>query len=279
MERLQELSAASTALARFGAPRLRQAAEQLAALAKRSLTCCPSLNTAAVAAPGAAGVNLAAALRETPAASDSVEVVTGRNIEVQFQARRCIHSRFCVTGAPKVFLANVQGPWIHPDAMPVEQLVEVAHACPSGAIRYTRWDGAPDESAPPVNLAAVREAGPYAFRGDLRLSGAPAGFRVTLCRCGASHNKPYCDGSHHDVGFRASGEPPTGVADMLPVRDGLLAIQPEANGPLQVQGNLEITSGTGRVVARVQAARLCRCGGSQTKPFCDGTHAKIGFRG
>ena len=279
VERLQELSAASTALARFGAPRLRQAAEQLAALAKRSLTCFPSLKTAAVAAPGAAGVNPAAALRETPAASDSVEVVTGRNIEVQFQARRCIHSRFCVTGAPKVFLANVQGPWIHPDAMPVEQLVEVAHACPSGAIRYTRRDGAPDESAPPVNLAAVREAGPYAFRGDLRLSGAPAGFRVTLCRCGASHNKPYCDGSHHDVGFRASGEPPTGVADMLPVRDGLLAIQPEANGPLQVQGNLEITSGTGRVVARVQAARLCRCGGSQTKPFCDGTHAKIGFRG
>jgi CDGSH-type Zn-finger protein len=66
---------------------------------------------------------------------------------------------------------------------------------------------------------------------------------------------------------------------MLPIRDGLLAIEPETNGPLQVQGNLEITSGTGRVVARVQSARLCRCGGSQTKSFCDGTHAKIGFRG
>jgi len=43
-------------------------------------------------------------------------------------------------------------------------------------------------------------------------------------------------------------------------------------------GNLEITSGTGRVVARVTSARLCRCGGSATKPFCDGTHAHIGFR-
>jgi len=269
------------ALAAYGTPRLARAAEQLAALARRSLTCFPAVKTAASAGAGAggSGTDQAAAPRETPAASDSIEVVAGRAIEIQFQARRCIHSRFCVTGAPKVFLANVKGPWIHPDAMPVERLVEVAHACPSGAIRYTRRDGAPDESAPPVNLAAVREAGPYAFRGELQLSGVPAGFRVTLCRCGASRNKPYCDGSHHDVGFSASGEPPTGAADMLPIRDGLLAIEPEINGPLQVQGNLEITSGTGRVVARVQTARLCRCGGSQSKPFCDGTHAKIGFQG
>jgi CDGSH-type Zn-finger protein len=65
---------------------------------------------------------------------------------------------------------------------------------------------------------------------------------------------------------------------MLPARDGELAIDALLDGPLQVRGNLEITSGTGRVVARVMAARLCRCGGSATKPFCDGTHAKIGFR-
>jgi CDGSH-type Zn-finger protein len=65
---------------------------------------------------------------------------------------------------------------------------------------------------------------------------------------------------------------------MLPVRDGPLRVDPEVDGPLSVRGNLEITSGTGRVVARVTTARLCRCGGSATKPFCDGTHAKIGFR-
>jgi CDGSH-type Zn-finger protein len=183
-----------------------------------------------------------------------------------------------VTGAPAVFLANVQGPWIRPDAMPVERVVEIAHACPSGAIRYRRLDGAPDETAPPVNLASVREAGPYAFRGQLVIEGAPAGFRATLCRCGASKNKPFCDGSHRDIGFSASGEPPSGKTDMLPVRDGVLAIDPQANGPLRVRGNLEITSGTGRVVARVVSAYLCRCGGSATKPFCDGTHAKIGFK-
>jgi CDGSH-type Zn-finger protein len=177
-----------------------------------------------------------------------------------------------------VFLANVKGPWIHPDAMPVDRLVEIAHACPSGAIRYRRKDGHPDESAPPVNLVSVREAGPYAVRADLRLDGRKVPYRATLCRCGASKNKPFCDGSHHDVNFSATGEPPTGKVDMLPVRDGTLAIDPEVNGPLQVRGNLEILSGTGRAVARVTSARLCRCGGSSTKPFCDGTHARIGFK-
>jgi len=217
------------------------------------------------AAPGASG-------------SDGIERVRGERLELNFEAKRCIHSRFCVTWTPQVFLANVKGPWIHPDAMPVERVVEVAHACPSGAIRYQRLDGGAQEAAPPVNLATVREAGPDAFRAQLQIDGAPAGFRATLCRCGASKNKPYCDGSHHEIGFSASGEPPTGKTDVLAVRDGVLAIDPQTNGPLRVRGNLEILSGTGRAVARVTSAYLCRCGGSANKPFCDGTHAKIGFR-
>ena len=111
------------------------------------------------------------------------------------------------------------------------------------------------------------------------LDGAPAvSFRLTLCRCGASKNKPFCDGSHHEVNFAASGEPPTGKADMLPVRDGPLAIDPLTDGPLQVRGNMEIISGTGRVVARLESARLCRCGASNNKPFCDGSHARVGFK-
>jgi CDGSH-type Zn-finger protein len=65
---------------------------------------------------------------------------------------------------------------------------------------------------------------------------------------------------------------------MLPVRNGPLEIEPQLDGPLQVRGNLEITSGTGRVVARLTQARLCRCGGSANKPFCDGTHTRINFR-
>jgi CDGSH-type Zn-finger protein/uncharacterized Fe-S cluster protein YjdI len=214
----------------------------------------------------------------TPTVIDGVDYIEGHDLTLIYEGRKCIHARFCVTGAPKVFLANVKGPWISPDAIEVDRLVEISHACPSGAIRYKRKDGKHDEAAPQVNLAAIREAGPYAVRGDIRLNGEPLGFRATLCRCGASKNKPFCDGSHHEVGFTASGEPPTGKADMLPVRDGPLAIDPQIDGPLQVRGNLEITSGTGRVVARITQARLCRCGHSNTKPFCDGSHARVGFK-
>ena len=52
----------------------------------------------------------------------AMETVKGQKITLNFDGKRCIHARFCVTGAPKTFLANVQGPWIHPDATPVETL-------------------------------------------------------------------------------------------------------------------------------------------------------------
>jgi CDGSH-type Zn-finger protein/uncharacterized Fe-S cluster protein YjdI len=214
------------------------------------------------------------------AIADGAEIVEGEQIQISYSGKLCIHSRFCVTGAPRVFLANVQGPWIHPDDMDVEELAAVARNCPSGAIQYRRKDGAPDEQPPPVNLIRTLQDGPNAFRGDLRIDGEPIGYRATLCRCGASKTKPFCDGSHHEIAFEATGEPATGEkTEMLAGgRDGPIEIAPQTDGPLMVRGNMEIISGTGRVVARMTAARLCRCGHSKTKPFCDGTHAKIGFR-
>jgi len=104
------------------------------------------------------------------------------------------------------------------------------------------------------------------------------GYRATLCRCGASKNKPFCDKSHDRTGFVATGEPRS-IDTPVPVnRGGRLTIDPEEDGPLHVSGNLEILSGTGRSIACVRKTRLCRCGGSANKPFCDGTHRRIGFR-
>jgi CDGSH-type Zn-finger protein/uncharacterized Fe-S cluster protein YjdI len=290
IERFSQFAAAGAALHASDDPRMSRAHRELAALAARAARGFESAATAAAtpitatpttaaATTAASAAQIAAQIAAPPTSpvADGIETVSGQHLTLKFEARRCIHARFCVTGAPSVFLANVKGPWIHPDAMDAERLVDIAHACPSGAIRYRRVDGRPDESAPPVNLASIREAGPYAFRGDLQLDGIPTGYRATLCRCGASRNKPFCDSSHHEVNFTASGEPPSTTVDMLPERAGPLQIRPEMNGPLRIRGNLEITSGTGRVVARLTGTRLCRCGGSQTKPFCDGTHARIGF--
>jgi CDGSH-type Zn-finger protein/uncharacterized Fe-S cluster protein YjdI len=198
-----------------------------------------------------------------------------------FEARRCIHSRHCVLDAPTVFKANTPGEWIYPNAVPVETLIGVAHNCPSGAIRYQRQDGGPEESAPPVNTLRVRENGPYAVHAALQIAGNDDGFRATLCRCGQSQRKPWCDGSHVAEGFNASGEPSSGDTTALAVRDGRLQVTPLANGPLQVQGNLEICAGTGRTVARFSQdtqVRLCRCGQSKNKPFCDLSHVAAGFQ-
>lgn len=206
-----------------------------------------------------------------------IEVARGRQVSVIFEGRRCIHSRHCVLDAPSVFKANTPGEWIHPDTVPVETVLGVAHNCPSGAIRYERHDGGAPEGAPPVNQLRIRENGPYAVHAALTLAGRDDGYRATLCRCGQSSNKPWCDGTHASAGFVATGEPRSGSVDPLAVRDGPLDVTPLKNGPLQVRGNLEVCAGTGRTVARITEARLCRCGQSANKPFCDLSHLAAGF--
>jgi len=213
-----------------------------------------------------------------PAAAASVEVVRGSQLTIRFDSRRCIHSRHCVLDAPTVFKANTPGEWIYPDTVPVATLVAVSHNCPSGAIHYERQDGGPDETAPPVNQLRIRENGPYAVHAPLQVAGQDDGFRATLCRCGQSKNKPWCDGSHVAAAFVASGEPPSGAVEALAVRDGPLAVTPLLNGPLQLGGNVEICAGTGRTVARVTETKLCRCGHSSNKPFCDLSHMAAGFQ-
>ena len=68
-----------------------------------------------------------------------------------------------------------------------------------------------DEDGPwaDVVIRTVTKDGPYAVEGavDIELNGGAWGQgaspdRFTLCRCGASKNKPFCDGSHWDAGFK-----------------------------------------------------------------------------
>ncbi len=212
---------------------------------------------------------------------DEEEVIgreEGKDMILSFDTSRCIHARFCVLGAPEVFLANVVGKWIFPDKMETQTLRGICHSCPSGAVSYEPKGDIAPELAPLVNVLKTRENGPNEIRAPMRIDGEDIGFRATLCRCGKSKNKPFCDNSHREAGFIATGEPETRQSEPLAVRDGPLDIAPQKNGPLQVSGNLEICSGTGRNVDRVTTVRLCRCGGSKNKPFCDNTHLKIGFK-
>jgi CDGSH-type Zn-finger protein/uncharacterized Fe-S cluster protein YjdI len=215
---------------------------------------------------------------DVPGATGDDNTAASDEIELRFDVKRCIHSRRCVLNAPTVFLANVKGPWLHPETDTAEHLVHVAQSCPSGAITYRRLDGGPEEGAPQVNTIHLRQNGPYAFHASLDIEGQSPLYRATLCRCGQSRNKPFCDNSHIEAGFEATGEPATLPSEPLPERGGELHVIPLRDGPLKVRGPVEICSGTGRTINRTQYAKLCRCGGSANKPYCDDTHLKIGFR-
>jgi Dyp-type peroxidase family len=209
--------------------------------------------------------------------AESIETVEGKGVSIVFDAAKCIHSRGCVLARPDVFVPNVQGAWLHPERATPDEIAELARNCPSGAIRYRRDDGA-DERAPMVNTVRIRENGPLAVHADLRIAGREPSLRATLCRCGASRNKPFCDGSHAAVGFQATGEPVARPGADLAERSNALIVRPIADGPLAVDGPLEIVSGTGHTLLKTTQAALCRCGHSQNKPYCDGSHARAGFR-
>ena len=206
----------------------------------------------------------------------------GAGITVSFDARRCIHAARCVHGLPAVFDPK-RRPWIEPDAAGAERVAEVVRACPTGALRYEPAGGIEAERPEERNTVTIMPNGPLHLRGDLAFV-SPDGVetreaRAALCRCGASRKKPYCDNSHEEVGFTDPG----GVSDakLAPVEKGaergLLRISCVANGPLLVQGPIELRDGSGEAVASGAKGALCRCGASANKPFCDGSHVAIGF--
>lgn len=215
----------------------------------------------------------------------AIETVTGTQATIHFDAQKCIHSRQCVLSHPDVFVPNVQGAWIHPDAQPVNELMHIGKNCPSGAIRVVRNGSLPageetsSDGFPLVNTVRVRENGPLAIEAELQIKGQPqAAPRATLCRCGQSNNKPFCDGTHVAAGFVATGEPATAPFEALAIRKGPVNVMPLPDGPLRLVGNLEVVSGTGRTCNKVGETYLCRCGHSGNKPYCDGSHKAAGFQ-
>ena len=131
---------------------------------------------------------------------------SGEKAAVSYDVRRCIHAAACVHGLPDVFDPS-RKPWIDPDRAEAEQLLQVIMRCPTGALHLERSDGEHAEPTPERNTAIVERNGPVYLRGELEIV-TPEGevllkdTRIALCRCGASENKPFCDGSHVRVGFK-----------------------------------------------------------------------------
>ena len=196
---------------------------------------------------------------------------TGTDVEIGFDMARCIHARTCFLKLPQVFDPD-RRPWVDPAAAPVEEIAAMIRTCPSGALTYNRLDDGAKEAAPGINRLTLMENGPNALHGNLSFDGEHM-TRATLCRCGQSKNMPFCDYSHVEAAFQATGEPEATDKEAPGDDPGaLLEIIPHENGPVELRGPLEITSGTGHRLHRGTRVFLCRCGRSSSKPFCDGNH-------
>lgn len=129
----------------------------------------------------------------------------GKRVTIHDNRGICAHAGVCTDGLKSVFRMN-QEPWINPDGASEEEIIETVKACPSGALSYSIEDAEyRDQDRQP--RVTVTDDGPYAITGGVELMGVPFGDgasneHYTLCRCGASQNKPFCDGSHWQVGFR-----------------------------------------------------------------------------
>jgi CDGSH-type Zn-finger protein len=132
-----------------------------------------------------------------------------------------------------------------------------------------------------ATVLRVRPNGPNVVSGDVVVAGtrstnAATPMTIVLCRCGMSRDKPFCDGTHTRAGFEDPGFLPHD-APQETLSPGRVTIIPTPNGPFECRGPLTILGADGRSAAS-EAMWLCRCGHSQTKPFCDGSHKRVGFR-
>lgn len=199
----------------------------------------------------------------------------GKEADVVWDGNLCIHAEECWRSDSELFELK-RDPFGKPDAVSMEEIDRVSKRCPSGAIAWRDKNGQLKEEPEAENTVTVVPDGPLYVRGELTIEGVEeqegnVHRRVALCRCGQSKNKPFCDNSHAKVGWDDTGA----VGREGPGFEqpgGPLSISPRKNGPLLFRGNVAIRAASGCVRWEGQKVSLCRCGLSQRKPFCDGSH-------
>lgn len=136
------------------------------------------------------------------------KVYRGSDVEVSFDLDLCIHVAECLRGDRRVFDLN-RRPWVLPDLATADEVAEVVRLCPSGALQYRRLDGKAQEAHDGATTVTPLRNGPLLVTGQIEVKREDGSVevlpRATLCRCGESVHKPFCDNQHLKVGFRAPG--------------------------------------------------------------------------
>ncbi|GAB4018135.1 (4Fe-4S)-binding protein [Spirosoma koreense] len=145
-------------------------------------------------------------MNEPGSTPDITKTYTNGEITVVWKPSVCIHSKICWTQLIEVFNPKKR-PWVDIAGASTHRITEQIDRCPSKALSYFR-------NEEPLNPADIQAEsiveplpnGPLLVYGNLRVKDAQGHEtqknKVTaFCRCGASSNKPYCDGSHVKAGF------------------------------------------------------------------------------
>jgi uncharacterized Fe-S cluster protein YjdI len=136
---------------------------------------------------------------------DKIREYKKDDLTVVWKQDLCIHSEKCFHGLKDVFNPN-QRPWINLEAATKDVILAQVKKCPSGALSY-QLEGELNQEKESNMKVEVNATGPLIVTGDFTIQHADGKEetrtgKTTLCRCGASENKPFCDGSHKKIEFK-----------------------------------------------------------------------------
>jgi len=132
---------------------------------------------------------------------DKMDDYRGKKITIHDNRGVCSHAGHCTDNLPSVFLMRKE-PWINPDGAGAKETDQVIRLCPSGALSHTIGNEHYKNQGRSPGIT-IQKDGPHRVVGGPELKGfKPEAAHYTLCRCGSSKNKPFCDGTHWQVEFK-----------------------------------------------------------------------------
>ncbi|MEI7492631.1 MAG: (4Fe-4S)-binding protein [Bacteroidota bacterium] len=134
-------------------------------------------------------------------------------VTVYWRPQLCIHSANCLIGLPEVFNNSLR-PWIKPEAASTKEIIRVVNTCPSRALTFMKNCGSaasirekPVPGKSPGARIQILKNGPALVHGSFVISDADGKTLkvehevAAICRCGNSKKKPFCDGTHKNIGY------------------------------------------------------------------------------
>jgi uncharacterized Fe-S cluster protein YjdI len=138
---------------------------------------------------------------------DITKKYTNGEVTIVWKPSMCIHSAICFNGLGDVFHPK-ELPWITPEKSATDKIIDQVKKCPSAALSYylNRDEGIEEVKVDAETILEITPNGPLIVFGNVTINDSTGNQTkknkaAAFCRCGASGNKPFCDGSHKKVGF------------------------------------------------------------------------------